>query len=206
MAIHLIGPQRLIDIAPELAVQALVPAPARPRDDRDLAVTADACDWLANVVVDCPRYGTIDGKECIDCAYRVSTLAGPRPGLICKSDGSDPVSDWMSLHPTLAHADDRCDAADAHAADADVHHLLVLDDKRRLVGVICRCDLAGGGDTPVSARMQEDVFAVEPRASLGLAVAVMKRLAIHCLPVVSGPLLVGVLTAGDLARAGVAPR
>jgi CBS domain-containing protein len=217
MPIHLIGPQRLVDITPELTVHALLRAPARRRADLELAVaderagddtlTAAPSDrWLADVVVDCPRYGAIAGTECIHCVHRVGTHVGPMLELTCESDGSDRVSEWMSLHPTLTHADDACDRADSLAAAGDAHHLLVLDDKRRLVGVICRCDLAGGGTAPVSSRMQEEVFAIEPRASLALAVAAMKRLAIHCLPVVSGPLLVGILTAGDLARAGVAPR
>jgi CBS domain-containing protein len=204
MPVHLIGPERLVDIAPEPAVQALVRAPARAR--AGVTVGGEPRQWLPGVVVDCPRHGTIDGKECLDCAHRVGAHVGSTIELTCKTDGDDPVSDWMSLHPLLTEASERCDVADSSAAGAGAHHLLVLDAKRRLVGVVCRCDLAGGGATPVSARMQEDVFAVEPRASLGLAVAAMRRLRIHCLPVVSGPLLVGLLTAGDLARAGIAPR
>jgi CBS domain-containing protein len=204
MSIHLIGPRRLVDIAPEPTVQALVRAPARARSG--VTVAGEAHQWLPGVVVDCPRHGPIDGQECIDCSHRVGAHVSPTIELTCRSDSDDPVSEWMSPHPALTAASERCDVADASAAAADAHHLLVLDDRRRLIGVVCRCDLRDGGATPVSARMQEEVFAVEPRASLGLAVAAMKRLHIHCLPVVSGPLLVGLLTAGDLARAGVAPR
>lgn len=51
--------------------------------------------------------------------------------------------------------------------------------------------------------MSSDVFAVEPATPLGIVAAALKQLQIGCLPVVSGPLVFGILTRRDLDRAGV---
>ena len=51
--------------------------------------------------------------------------------------------------------------------------------------------------------MSTDVFAVEPTVTLGVAATAMRELRIGCLAVVSGPLVLGILTRRDLDRAGV---
>ena len=58
-------------------------------------------------------------------------------------------------------------------------------------------------DTLVRTVMTTDVFAIEPSTSLGVAAAAMRDLHVGCLPVVRGPLLLGILTRRDLDRAGV---
>src|SRR5581483_5755328 len=82
-------------------------------------------------------------------------------------------------------------------------HLLVVDGLR-LVGVISRRDLhlAGGW---VADRMQREVYAVLGDATLGEALAAMRQLEIGFLPVIGERFVIGVLTRGDLIRAG-APR
>jgi hypothetical protein len=74
-----------------------------------------------------------------------------------------------------------------------------------LLGVLCRCDLVprAAADEPVSARMSGEVLAIDPNATLGDAVAALRGFRVGCLPVVAGDLLVGVITRGDLRRAGV---
>ncbi|HSN33978.1 MAG TPA: CBS domain-containing protein, partial [Ideonella sp.] len=52
------------------------------------------------------------------------------------------------------------------------------------------------------ARMASTVYAVEPTATLGEAAAAMKALSVGCLPVVERDRPVGVVTRGDLRRAG----
>jgi CBS domain-containing protein len=83
-----------------------------------------------------------------------------------------------------------------------VHRLLVLDGSE-LVGVVSRRDLAGSGDCPVSQVMGPEVFAIDASAQLGEAAAAFEALNIGCLPVVREGRLVGVLTQGDLRRAGL---
>jgi signal-transduction protein with cAMP-binding, CBS, and nucleotidyltransferase domain len=70
--------------------------------------------------------------------------------------------------------------------------------------VLCRCDLypAAEPDEPISARMTHTVFAIEPTASLDDAAEAMARAHVGCLPVVAGDAVLGVITRGDLRRAG----
>jgi len=79
-------------------------------------------------------------------------------------------------------------------AASGVHHLLVFDRQRTLLGLACRCDLARGEGREVSEVMSSDVFAVEPATPLGIVAAALKQLQIGCLPVVSGPLVFGIAT------------
>jgi hypothetical protein len=97
-----------------------------------------------------------------------------------------------------------CREADDRARALGVRHLFVVDEGK-LVGVLCRCDLYPEPDEheDVAARMASNVYALEPTATLGEAAAAMKTLAVGCLPVVHKDRPIGVVTRGDLRRAGV---
>ena len=164
---------------------------------------AAALALLREAVVQCPRRGPIPGAECVDCSHLMAWRVTPDVVLYCGAEDDDPVRDWMRAPPPLTTVGTTCDAADAEAARLGVHHLLVLDGERRLVGVACRHDLGRGGSRPVETQMSSDVFAVDPGTQLGAAATAMRRLKLGCLPVVAGELLVGVVTRSDLARAGV---
>lgn len=154
-------------------------------------------------VVQCPRHGEIARHVCEDCAW----LRGEATTkLRCATSGSEPVSSWMTPAGEVARTTrDASSAAALAAADkAGAHHVLVLDAERVLVGIVCCCDL-GRGDAAaatVAGCMPPDVYVTGPATSLSEALAAMRSLGISSLPVVDGPLVLGVITRGDLVRAG----
>jgi CBS domain-containing protein len=158
---------------------------------------------LASARVSCPRKGCVDGAECVDCVHLQAWRATPEVRLYCSVDDRESVTSFMRTRPPATTVDTRCPAADEFAAARGVHHLLVFDRRLELAGVVCRCDFARGGDRAVGAAMSPEVFAVEASTSLGVAAAAMRELHIGCLPVVRGPLVLGILTRRDLDRAGV---
>jgi hypothetical protein len=146
------------------------------------------------------------GNDCLMCGRFRGWRAGPEGSVVlrCRWSNQDPV--WarmtraqaiVAIPPTLA-----CDAADALAERSGVRHLLVTDGAE-LVGVVCRADLAGAGDRPVSDVMATEVFAIDANGTLGDAVSAMAALHIGCLPVMMQSMVVGVITRGDLIHAGV---
>ena len=84
-----------------------------------------------------------------------------------------------------------------------VTHLLVFDG-RRLVGVVCSCDLrAAPVEEPISKYMSSPPMVVLPTAPIEAAATLLEEARIGCLPVVTGARVVGIVTRGDLRRAGV---
>ncbi len=105
------------------------------------------------------------------------------------------------LHTTSpdAPADRALDAMFA----AGVHHLLVVVEDGRLVGVVSHRDLVGRA-LPVGRVMAAPVVAVPPDATVHDAARVLRERGVGCLPVVDadrGP--VGILTRTDALRAVV---
>jgi CBS domain-containing protein len=94
--------------------------------------------------------------------------------------------------------------ADDRARELGVRHLFVVDGGK-LVGVLCRCDLYPEPEDHegVASRMASHVYVLDPSSTLGEAAAAMKTLAVGCLPVVQRDRPVGLVTRGDLRRAGV---
>ena len=158
---------------------------------------------MSEATIHCPRRGWVDGEECQACVHLEAWRVRPSVKLYCSVDDRDLVEHWMRRKPPATTVEARCHAADDYAAKRGVHHLLVFDRKLALAGMACRCDLARGGQASVADVMSTDVFAVEPTTTLGVAATAMKELNIHCLAVVSGPLVLGILTRRDLDRAGV---
>jgi CBS domain-containing protein len=149
----------------------------------------------------CPRRGDTPLDECEDCPWL------RQPGadrLHCVMSGREPVSSWMTAAarvPMTARTQSRL-AALAEAVDAGAHHLLVLDDERVLVGIVCCCDLVGGAAPTVGGCMPPDVYVTGPATSLSEALSAMRSFGISSLPIVDGPLVLGVITRADLVRAG----
>jgi CBS domain-containing protein len=90
--------------------------------------------------------------------------------------------------------------------------LPVIDRRFRLVGMISLIDVLrhreeGGADTTrVGAVMNPDVLSVPPRASLSLLAHRLRSYGeLRVMPVVDGPVLVGVVTRSDLLRARARP-
>jgi len=94
---------------------------------------------------------------------------------------------------------------DAVAADLGIRHVFVADDGH-LRGLLCRCDLQARDRRSVAVEelMVTRFWSVAPDTGLLEAASVMAERKIGCLPVVAGDELIGVVTRGDLRRAGVA--
>ena len=93
--------------------------------------------------------------------------------------------------------------AELLATSQNVHHLPVVE-AGRLVGVLCLCDLWGvASETAAAEVMTSPAATIDSRAPIAEAVSAMCDLAIGCLPVLDGEVLVGILTRGDLYRAGL---
>ncbi|MDB4970925.1 MAG: domain containing protein [Myxococcales bacterium] len=137
-----------------------------------------------------------------DASADVRLAASRAPGWF---DGS-PVAERMTPASALVAVppDTPWGDAEQHAVAHGTRHLLITDDEH-LLGVVCRCDFypAPADDEQVGARMSEDVYTLAPNATISEAAAAMARLGIGCLPVVDGDRALGVITRGDLRRAGV---
>jgi hypothetical protein len=117
-------------------------------------------------------------------------------------DHMTPASALVTVPPLLS-----CREADERARAAAVRHL-VVGTVDAPVGVVCRCDWARARpDTPVGALVHSPLFALSLRNNLGQAAASLAQLGIGCLPVVDAAgRLLGMVTRGDLRRAGVPER
>ena len=85
-----------------------------------------------------------------------------------------------------------------------VRHLLVTANDE-LLGVVCACDLNGAEDVaaPVAKHMRANPFTTNPCATVEDAAVIMRVFRIGCLPVEQNGRVVGIVTRGDLERAGV---
>src|SRR5262245_43933899 len=86
--------------------------------------------------------------------------------------------------------------------DAGIHHLLVVE-RGELRGITCLFDLreADHEDT-VERCMTTPVVCIGPATRLQEALELMRARGIGCLPVVESRRLVGIVTRGDLRKAG----
>ena len=113
------------------------------------------------------------------------------------------VADCMTRPATGISASAPVRAAEEIMAQHQLNHLLVFDD-RRLVGVLCACDLrTAPGEAPVERFMASPPMVVLPTAPVESAATMLAEAHIGCLPVVAGARVVGIVTRGDLRRAGV---
>lgn len=136
------------------------------------------------------------------------------------------VRDVMTRNPITVDPEAPVGTAVAVMRDRAIHHLPVVDEAGRLVGIVTDRDLrsaafapAIAGQLSVSAQrrlrglarllenvpvrevMTRDVVTTEPGATLAEAAAAMCARRVGSLPVVEGGKLVGMLTERDLLRA-----
>jgi len=156
---------------------------------------------LAPCATECPRQGRLELVGCDDCPHLVVDGA-ERPG--CLTSGVEPAGQWMSPLARLATVapEQPCAVAVAVAERAGLHHLLVLDADRTLVGIVCRCDLARTPGGTVAQAMSGDVFAIGPATTLSEAAALMRLLTVGCLPVLGEGVVLGLITRDQLEQAG----
>jgi CBS domain-containing protein len=153
-------------------------------------------------VVQCPRRGAVAVEVCEDCPHLLSRT---RDTLRCAFSGRDPVGDWMVPAPCLISAalqDSPADAARRLAA-AGSEQLLVLDEDRLLVGVLSANELARCPGPTLRACVPRDLYVTGPATSLSEAMAAMRALGVSALPVVDGPLVLGLVTRQGLLRRAI---
>ncbi len=119
--------------------------------------------------------------------------------------GGPRVGDVMSRSPITVPPDDFVGKARLAAERNDVQYLLVTFPDGR-PGAICMHHLT---DAPQDARVGDYICdaswvgPLEPQLTVDVAAEVMSERAFRCMAVNAGPLLLGVVTAGDLRRAGL---
>jgi acetoin utilization protein AcuB len=95
-----------------------------------------------------------------------------------------------------------------------IHHLVVTEGSK-VVGVISDTDLGGpdAGEIPdglqVANRMSRELVTADPETTVDRAVNIFRERNLHCLPVLDGEKLVGIVTASDvmnLIKQGVSNR
>lgn len=114
------------------------------------------------------------------------------------------VAEIMTSEPTVVHARDRVSAAAREMEMGSFRHLPVVDDDRRVVGIVSQRDLltAADGSIAVADVMSDDVKTVRLHTAAHEAAYLILRHKIGCVPVLddSGR-LVGILTDSDFVRA-----
>jgi CBS domain-containing protein len=209
MPIHIVGLTRpaTIRISQRLRFRGVRRTPAEIPEFRvgaPLDENAFRCAW-----VDC-QLG-VDAKPgaiCLECPRLLGWKSGAHWGELvvsCQWTQDDPVTARMTGLRALVHVSKDIPAAAAAelAVREGVWRVLVLEEGR-LVGIASRRDLGvENGATLVGDVMSPDVYVIDTSATLGEAAAAMIALNVGCLPVVTGGRLRGILTRGDLIRAGV---
>jgi len=162
---------------------------------------------LCGARVDCQLGVEHSGRDCERCPRLLSWTVGPTERevtLRCAWLHTDPVADRMTAAPAIvAVAPSRpCVEADRVAARELVHRLLVVE-RDKLVGIVCRHDLQRALSERVHTVMQREIAIIDAAATLGEAAAMMRELDVGCLPVARDKRLVGIITRGDLVRSGL---
>jgi CBS domain-containing protein len=119
--------------------------------------------------------------------------------------GTAPVRDAMTTEVVTARSTEQIDAVAARLVERRHRSLPVVDEQRRLVGLVSEADLLGR--EPLSGRtngrtvgsvMTKDVVTVSPEDSISTARLLVAEHGLRMVPVVEGGRLVGVLGRSDL--------
>ena len=119
--------------------------------------------------------------------------------------GTGRVRDAMTTDVVTARATDQVDAIAARLVELRHRSLPVVDEQRRLVGLVSEADLLG--KEPLSGRtngrtvasvMTKDVITLSPDDSISSARLLIAEHGLRMVPVVEGGRVVGVLSRSDL--------
>jgi CBS domain-containing protein len=113
------------------------------------------------------------------------------------------VAELMTWALEIAEPGTTCQRARSVCAARAVHHLPVVEGGI-LVGIVCTCDLRKAApDAPLGKHMRSPVVTIRPDAPTWDAHGTMKSSDVGALPVLYHGFLIGIVTAGDLERAGL---
>jgi CBS domain-containing protein len=113
------------------------------------------------------------------------------------------VAELMSWALETAEVATTCRDARRMCAARAVQHLPVVEGGI-LVGIVCTCDLRGAPpDEHLGKRMVSPVVTIRPDAPTWDAMGTMNAADVGALPVLYHGFLIGIVTAGDLERAGL---
>ena len=122
------------------------------------------------------------------------------------------VRDVMTAEPTCVRSDDSVLELVRIFHEKQFRHLLVIDEKHELLGVVSDRDVVrcfGPTDFPdqtllagirTEAVMSPDVITIDADASVVAAIDRMHEQGVSCLPVLDGNKLAGIVTTSDLLR------
>ena len=133
------------------------------------------------------------------------------------TDTSTAVGDIMSRHVLFAKPDQGFTQVARLFSEMGIHHLPVVDDDQRLIGVISANDVMKAysrrldklenkavseidEQLSVADLMTSQPVYVSPAASLHKAAELFAKHNIQCLPVVEGVTVKGIVTSRDLVR------
>lgn len=118
------------------------------------------------------------------------------------------VEDYMTAQPQTASPDDLVTVAAKRMRRAGIRHLPVLDESRRLVGIVTDRDIrsADGFEAQAAAGLTVGEIMTADPVTLGLSATLDEALRafatrrVGAIPIVEGGRLVGILSRSDLLR------
>jgi CBS domain-containing protein len=119
--------------------------------------------------------------------------------------GTDRVRDAMTTDVVTARATEEIDTVATRLVERRHRSLPVVDEQRRLVGIVSEADLLGkeplsgrAGGRTVGSVMTKDVVTLSPEDSLASARLLVAEHGLRMVPVVEGGRVVGVISRSDL--------
>ena len=130
---------------------------------------------------------------------------------------STAVGDIMSRHVLFAKPDQGFTQVARLFSEMNIHHLPVVDDDQRLIGIVSANDVMKAYSrqltklqAPTASEIDEQLTVadlmtsqpvyVSPATSLSKAAELFTKQHIQCLPVVEGVTVKGIITSRDLVR------
>ncbi len=174
----------------------------------DYSQQATVRNKLCSVRLQCQKGMTPrSAVQCLQCPRLVNFVPNDNSVLIrCLWTDTDQVEAMMTLESELVTISPSASLADAEALakSHNLDHLLVVEEER-LIGIVSRGDLGYEefGINTISDRVNLCPWTIGPTTTLAQAAQLMEDRQIRILPVVANRNVLGVVTRGDLRRAGV---
>ena len=136
--------------------------------------------------------------------YTIDAWLPPRGSEFMSKNERLKVQDIMTTKTLTAQENDSVELVMRMMQWKDIHHTPILDEASNLCGLLSWTDIEPYSSEPdklkisISDMMQKELITVEPSTLKSEAVSLMKAHNIHCLPVVFGKKLIGIVTSNDI--------